>query len=184
MVSHTKSIDGSAAQNGIFVILACQNRSQATQVRGDCHFGLFGTRFWAICRVPRPLRRPQEALTPCGCNNRVARTRLASANRLNNCAVFLVKVAKGHLAITEQVLQHVEKTLNDRPHLCIGALFGSGRPRSGPSGNLSTSLRCLALSMLSAGPTSRHTSLSHCTLRPHARCSRRHAGGSRPVRCR
>ena len=45
--------------------------------------------FGPLTGFPRALRRPQDALTPCGGNNRLASTRLASANRLNNCAVFL-----------------------------------------------------------------------------------------------
>ena len=45
--------------------------------------------FGPFTGFPRALRRPQDVLTPCGGNNRLARTRLASANRLNNCAVFL-----------------------------------------------------------------------------------------------
>ena len=49
----------------------------------------FSPDFWPFTGFPRALRCPQDALTPCGGNNRLARTRLASANRLNNCAVFL-----------------------------------------------------------------------------------------------
>ena len=49
----------------------------------------FGPGFGPFTGFPRPLRRPQDVLTPCGGNNRRASTRLASANRLNNCAVFL-----------------------------------------------------------------------------------------------
>ena len=57
--------------------------------RQNRHFGLVWTRFLAFFRVSQPLLRPQDAITPCGDNNRLARTRLASANRRNNCAVFL-----------------------------------------------------------------------------------------------
>jgi len=40
---------------------------------------------------PRAFLRPQDAVTPCGGNNRLASTRLASANKLSNGALFLAK---------------------------------------------------------------------------------------------
>jgi DNA-directed RNA polymerase subunit RPC12/RpoP len=86
MMAATK---GSAEQKGNLIAPRCRNRLRAPNGRPNRGFGLIVARFRAFYRVPRALRRPQDALTPCGGNNRLARTRLASANRLNNCAVFL-----------------------------------------------------------------------------------------------
>jgi hypothetical protein len=74
---------GSAEQKAIIAAPGWRNRFRQPSDDRIWPFGLMRARDRAF------IRRPQDAMTPRGGVRRRASTRLASANRLNRCAVFL-----------------------------------------------------------------------------------------------